>query len=419
MTNNVERASRGKRSRRAKVVAATLAISVIAAAAAAGWYSFLGPVSVKVVKAFPDPFLFANGTRASTPGQWEARREEIRTLLLELEYGTVPGRPDALKVGLVGTQQLEFCTLEELTFTVVPHNASPALSFNFSAWAYVPPGPGPFPAVVKVSPDGTGSQEPAAREVAGRGFLYVCFQHIDLDPDTRGSDEVGPAQAAYPAYSWGSLATWAWGAMRVADYLVGEPWVSADRFLNADPSRLVVTGHSRRGKAALLAGALDERFAMTAPSGSGCGGAGSFLVQGRGCETLASITSPLRYRSWFKPDFSTYAHRENELPFDQHFLRALVAPRLVFSTDGLDDGWANPLGTQAVFEASAPVFEFLNASKNNGARFRSGGHAYLLKDFEAVLDFANLTLLGGHPPGDFYQRPFEFDFPIPYSAPSG
>ena len=100
------------------------------------------------------------------------------------------------------------------------------------------------------------------------------------------------AQSAYPSYSWGSLGVWAWGASRVVDYLIGEGWVDAPNGIpDADPTKLIITGHSRRGKTALLAGAMDERFAMVVPNGSGCGGTGSFLVQGCACETIQLITS--------------------------------------------------------------------------------------------------------------------------------
>jgi len=106
------------------------------------------------------------------------------------------------------------------------------------------------------------------------------------------------------------------------------------------------------------------------------------------------------------------------LPFDQHFLRALVAPRLMLSTDGLDDLWSNPAGTQAIYDASLPVFAFLNATKRNGIHYRQGGHDFLLEDFNVLLDFADTMLKGISRSGDFYMHPFYFTSPVYYKAPA-
>ncbi|MHA1731896.1 MAG: alpha/beta hydrolase family protein [Promethearchaeota archaeon] len=406
------------RKRRKTVLVAAVIVGCVGVAAFAGWYFLLGPTTTHVVKPFQDPFVFNNGTRVSAKGEWELRRAEIKALLLDVEYGRMPGRPDAIVATRTGTESLENGTLNTLVLTIIPKNSSPSVVVNVSVWEYIPTRPGPFPTIVKVSPDGTGSQVPIHQTILDRGYGFVCYQHTDLDPDTSGYDEVGPAQAAYPEYDWGSLAVWAWGAMRVADYLLGEPWVDAPSGIpDIDPGKLVVTGHSRRGKTALIAGAFDERFSMVDPNGSGCGGAGSFLVQGAGCETLESITSSARFKSWFKADFGKYGHNEGDLPFDQHFIRALVAPRALISTDGLGDKWANPIGTQAVYEASQPVFDFLGVPENNAIHFRDGGHGFKEEDFSVLLDFADKALQGRDVTGDFYMEPFEMDFPIDYTAP--
>ncbi len=53
---------------------------------------------------------------------------------------------------------------------------------------------------------------------------------------------------------------------RVVDYL--------HTLSNVDTKHIAATGHSRGGKAVLLAGALDERIALTAPNDAGCMGTG-------------------------------------------------------------------------------------------------------------------------------------------------
>ncbi len=381
------------------------------------FYLIVGSDHPLVIKSFPDPFVFNNGTRVSSGSDWDARSAEIKELLLGTEYGSMPGRPDRMNVTETSTGDLGGGrTLHVVTLTVVPSNATPDVSFGFTAWIFVPNGASPFPAVVKVGKDGDGFNATAM----GRDYLYACYNNHELDPDTEGYDTDGPAQVAYPGHTWGSVAVWAWGAMRLADYLLGEPWVEVGSAYvpNIDAGILAITGHSRRGKTALLAGALDERFTMVVPNGSGCGGAGSFLVMGPACETIATMTSSTLFKAWFKDDFGRFAWKEADLPFDQHFLRALVAPRLMLSTDALDDFWANPVGTQAVCDASMPVFEFLNASARNGIHYRDGGHDQTLEDFGVLLDFADTMLRGIPRPGDFYMRPFSFTAPVNYVAPA-
>lgn len=379
--------------------------------------SFDKPV---IIKPFPNPFIFNNGTQVSTQEDWLIRREEIKELLIDVEYGHMPERPDALNASEISSEvRADGSIAKVVELLIIPSNSTPNLKIPFTLWIYIPSGTGPFPAIVKVSPDGKGSQAEMNQEIVTRGYIYVCFENEELDPDIQGGDEVGPCQATYPSYDWGSVLVWAWGAMRVVDYLLGEIWVSAPNGIpDVDPDKLIITGHSRRGKAALLAGALDERFAMVVPNGSGCGGAGSFLVQGTFCETLGIITSDFTYKAWFQKDFNQYGGREIDLPFDQHFLRALVAPRLVLSTDGVGDLWANPLGTQAVYEAVIPVYEFLGARNNNAIHFRGGFHAFSEEDFNVLLDFADKMLLGKDITGEFYMTPFKFEAPIEYSAPS-
>ncbi|MFX0100499.1 MAG: hypothetical protein ACFFCS_13075 [Candidatus Hodarchaeota archaeon] len=379
-------------------------------------YFVIGTDHPLVIKDFQDPFIFNNGTRVSDWPDWDARRVEIKDLLLETEYGSMPSRPDQVQVTETSTSDLGAGkTLHLVTLTIIPNNSSPEILFNFTAWIFVPNGIGSFPAIVHVGKDGDGFNETAM----DRGYLFACYQNKELDPDTEGYDTEGPAQVAYSSETWGSLAVWAWGAMRVADYLLGEAWVDTGVAYvpSIDPGILVVTGHSRRGKTALLAGAMDERFTMVVPNGSGCGGAGSFLVQGPACETIAIITSSILYKAWFKEDFGRFACKEADLPFDQHFLRALVAPRVMLSTDSMDDFWSNPTGTQAVYDASMPVFDFLNASSHNGIHYRNGDHDFLLRDFTVLLDFADTMLRGITRDGDFYMHPYSFNAPMNYDAP--
>jgi hypothetical protein len=370
----------------------------------------------KIIKSLPDPFIFNNGTRVSTIQEWELRRNEIKSLLQSIEYGTIPGRPDAIHATRVNNETVENGTKDTIILSITPFNATPTVVFNFTIWTYTPNKSESHPVIIKVDTEGNGSQFPIT--ALNRGYMYVCFNYTELDPDTKGYDLAGPAQAAYSNYSWGSLGVWAWGASRVVDYLVGENWVEIPHEKpDVDPANLIITGHSRKGKTSLVAGALDERFAMVAPNGSGCGGTGSFLVQGSFCETIKIITSPKLYKSWFKKDFSQYGHREDQLPFDQHFLCALLAPRLLLFLSAFNDYWSNPSGTQTIYKATNIVYQFMGVRERLGIHYRNGGHAFKEEDFGVLLDFADKFLFNKEIEGDFYMTPYSYTSPIEYSIP--
>ena len=223
----------------------------------------------------------------------------------------------------------------------------------------------------------------------------VGYDPTYLDPDRPGAR--GPAQAAYPGYDWGTLAVWAWGAMRVADYLLTRP--------DVDPGKMVVVGHSRSGKTALLAGAMDERFALVAPAGSGCGGAAAHRVKHHRAESLTQLTK--NFPHWFLPRLRAFAGEEPHLPFDQHFVLALVAPRALVSLDALNDAWANLPGTARAHLAARQVYEFLGAPKKIGLHFRQGNHEISRADWLTLADFSDQVLLGRSGGRDWHRVPFE------------
>ena len=145
-------------------------------------------------------------------------------------------------------------------------------------------------------------------------------------------------------------------------------------------------------------------MALTHSNGSGAAGAGCYRVLGDKSEDLHSVVTHFPF--WFVPHFSDFIGFVDRLPVDQHELRALIAPRALFTTETLDDKWANPAGTQASFVASQLVFDFLGAGDKNGIHFRSGPHAYTDADCFALLDFADAVLLGKKVDAKFDVLPF-------------
>ena len=163
------------------------------------------------------------------------------------------------------------------------------------------------------------------------GF-YATEAHPDNGSFTEGLATVFGTTKDRKETEWGVLAVWSFAASCVMDYLQTLP--------ELDAGKIGITGHSRCGKAALWAGATDSRFAWVMPNNSGCCGAA--LLRGKHGENLASINLLMGY--WFAPAFGGFVGREQELPFDQHTLLALVAPRLLHVASGSTDFWADPEG---------------------------------------------------------------------------
>ncbi len=131
----------------------------------------------------------------------------------------------------------------------------------------------------------------------------------------------------------GKVALWAYGGMRVMDYLVE---YCADEL---DVTEVAVIGHSRLGKSALWCGALDERIAAVISNNSGYGGAASSKMS-KG----EKIDDFLRVGSWdlFCENFKSFQGKEDEKPYDQAFLLALIAPRLLLVGSARYDVGADP-----------------------------------------------------------------------------
>jgi len=369
---------------------------------------FPEPDKLPVTKGLPDPFMMNSGQRVSTLEDWKQRRAEITEMLLHYEYGHLPPAPTSMAVE-EETVRDAFDGKAKVHEFVLRMNGKDG--FSMHAGVIIPTSGGPkFPVIVAVNPVYGKHNEPTARQVIERGYAFAGFAYHDVDND-KDDRSVG-IYPFYPQCDGGSLAVWAWGAMRVADYLSTRN--------DIDMSKVAVTGHSRCGKAALLAGALDERFALVAPHASGSGGAGSFHIQPKGVETLDMITQPKRFHYWFSPRLREFKGREDRLPFDQHFLKALVAPRGLLCVIGLGDVWANPLGTQQTNLAALPVFEFLNAKDKEALWFRDGGHDEEARDWDALCDFADFVFFGKPRAEVFSRLPFP-DAPKPFtwSAPSG
>ena len=338
----------------------------------------------------PDPFMCDDGTRVTDPDQWPQRRREMLRTIVDTEYGGLPPTPAGVRGERLSTNRMARILDAQYSQYRISLEDHPA--FHIRLDLVVPPGKGPFPVIL----NGDGCWRTLTDEILlaimRRGFISAQFSRVEVVPDIALPERNSGLYAIYPDARFGALAAWAWGYHRCIDFLTTLEIV--------DTHAIAVTGHSRGGKAALLAGATDERVALTAPNGSGCGGAGCYRWQGPKSETMAIIRGPFEF--WFGPDLWQWIGREQEMPFDQHFLKAACAPRAMLSTEGLGDLWANPEGTWQTYLAAREVFRFLGVEHNIGIHFREGGHQHGIADWTALLDFAQWKFRG-------YPLPYRFD----------
>jgi hypothetical protein len=355
------------------------------------------------IKELPDPFLMNNGRRAATRKDWARRREELKAKLLHYEYGHLAPAPSNLAATEVSSKQLAEIAATERQILLT---MGPGSQVSFQLTLTIPAGEGPFPVIIKGDLCWGRVAAAIVESAIRRGYIVAEFDRTQIAPDN--ADRTKGVHPLYPDHDWSTLAAWAWGFHRVTDYLLTQK--------NVNPKRIAITGHSRGGKAALLAGALDERISLTAPNGSGCGGAGCYRVLGDKCEDIEAITK--RFPYWFHPRFKEFVGHVDQIPFDQHSLKALVAPRAQLSTEALGDLWANPLGTQVSFLAAREVYRFLGVADKIGIHYRQGKHEQNVEDWGALLDFADLQFLARKVDTKFDRLPFS-DAPkaFTWSAP--
>ena len=204
----------------------------------------------------------------------------------------------------------------------------------------------------------------------------IVFDRTELYPDVVGQGDIFSLQNLIPG-EYGAIAAWAWGYSKIVDFVLQQD--------DLDTAHISVSGHSRGGKATLLAGALDERISCVHANNSGCCGAGSFHHYHEGAEQLANILAAFPY--WFKESLQDYIGRDAEMPIDLDLLKAAVAPRRLFTTEGREDLWANPEGTRITHEQAKTVYEQLGVKDHIQYVLRDGGHAYTMQDFKNFLKF--------------------------------
>jgi hypothetical protein len=367
------------------------------------------PFAARLERALPEVLLTAGEGKTATAAKWrQFIRPQIVDLFREHIYGreTVQ-RPESLAFQTVATVGMMDgrAVRKQVNITYEGPGGQGAIRLLL----FVPTGlERPVPAMLLLNNRGVRQMDPErairspfwpAERIVSRGYAAAVIDNDDAAPDcddgfrngVHGIFDRFPDRR--PPDAWGTIAAWAWGASRVMDYLETDP--------DIDAAKTAVVGHSRSGKAALWAGAVDERFAMIVSNNSGSTGAA--VARGKSGETIKDIND--RFPHWFNENYKAFNGREAELPVDQHMLLSLIAPRLLYVASATEDEWADPVSEFLALVHAGPAYLLFGqealgierfpppdtpiAAGRMGYHLRTGGHDLTEYDWDRFMDFAN------------------------------
>ncbi len=297
----------------------------------------------------PDVLRFSDGSPVAQ-ADWPRRRTEILELLRHHMYGVTPNSKIEIEHEIKLENKDAFAG-KAIMQTILLTAKIFYTNFTFPFRLILPKKAEKAPVFVHLSfSDNACSEELPTEEILDQGYgvATVWYQAVAPDRDDEFKNGLASHASRNPFDSWGKISMWAWAASRIMDYL--------QTLDTVDTNRIAVIGHSRLGKTALWCGACDERFSLTVANDSGAGGVA--LFRGKQGEIIANLTRPTP-GYWFCGNFKAFADREFELPFDQHFVLSLVAPRYLYVCSAKEDAWADPVSEFLSCAAASPVYQMM------------------------------------------------------------
>jgi hypothetical protein len=387
----------------------------------------------------PDPLLFENGRRVTTWRMWlEKRRPELLKIFETNVYGHSPAPPSDPVYTLISDDLALNGTARRKQVKVQFSRGSPAsmtillylpahdegrvpvfVGLNFKgnqtvqsdpgillSTAWVDSGPGIVNHRSTEASRGSESTSWPVPLIVSSGYAVATVYDGDIAPDHANNEKEGvfaifakPGSAgtddARAPDEWGTIAAWAWGLSRIADYL--ETDAAIDKF------RMIVIGHSRLGKAALWAGAQDTRFAAVVSNDSGEGGAA--IARRKFGERTANLNTVFPH--WYARNYRKYNDKEEDLPVDSNQLLSLIAPRPLYVASASEDLWADPKGEFLGALGADPVYRLFGGDglavkempsveqpvfSTIGYHLRRGKHAITEYDWTQCLTWASTHL---------------------------
>ena len=374
----------------------------------------------------PNPFVFDDGSLVKTQEDWRKRREEIWKSAVELQFGERPPSPEFLEVEVIctsgkgratsyrittGTRERPVSFLMMLFKTDRSEKAPVVISgdlcfpyafdkayihtfldngINFCTFNRCELAPDVAPATTRHLFGDSGEMQ-MAQEIIAQEASNIC---------------AGQLRRTYPDVAFSTTGAWAWGYSRCVDAL--------EILENVDLNMIAFTGHSRGAKTAILAGVWDERAAIVNPNETCAGGCSCYrldikAIREDGVEKPSESIGKIfaRFPSWMGKDLKEYVDREAELPFDSHYLKALVAPRVLLVGEAASDIWANPVGSWQTSKAAGEVYKFLGCEDNLLWYFRRGEHFHHLADIGQLVNVIKHYYEGAPLNDHYFKTPFK------------
>ncbi len=373
-----------------------------------------------------DPFLFNDGTRVSSTEDWKKRRKELYEKTVNLQFGGMPPEPEFLEVeplcyGTInifriktGTRKMPVTMDMYLFKACSKSNNAPVVITGDMCFVRM------FNAQM-------------IKTITDADINLVMFNRTELAPDvcdvdlknlnTTESGEYmlgnetwqklitgncgGQIKNTYPDCEFSAISAWAWGYSRCVDAL--------EILGNVDLNLITFMGHSRGAKTAALAGIVDERASIVNANATCCGGNSGYRIYTEATKEDGTMGWSERldnlfchFPAWMGKGLKEYIGREGDMPFDSHEFKAMIAPRILFVSEGAHDIWANPVGTWQTSEAAREVYKFLGCEENMYWYFREGGHNQTPEDLSQLVNIINHVRNGEEINDKFFKRPFKY-----------
>lgn len=346
------------------------------------------------------PILKMNDGTAVAKEKWEERRAEMFALLEKYSYGHTPSCKTKVSGEVTFTDKLSYAGKvlnEKVTVTVETEKGK----ISYPTELFIPNGVKKPPMFLHLAFKPVADKYIPVEEITDAGYALAVVVYTDMVNDAHFGDYSDGIAKYFGTDNpredeeWGKIGMWAWGASRVLDYIT-------ENRDDVDTDKIAVIGHSRLGKTALWCGAQDERFAAVISNNSGYGGAAS-SKHGTG----ERVTDFIEVGSWdwYCENFKRFAGElEDKKPYDQSFLLALVAPRLLCVGSAIEDKGADPESEFLTTLHAASAWELLGKDGlitpdrmpkpcdlfidgNVGYHLRYGRHFLSREDWGAYIKF--------------------------------
>lgn len=340
--------------------------------------------SYEVLGKLPEILKTDDGSYVKCPDEWPARRAQIAKYVIDLQYGTQPPAPEVFKAEptciaadkymnyriTAGSREKQAVFMMKIILPAAnqPHfEKIPVVVCGDLCWLY-------------------SHDKEWLDAFLSRGIAVCLFDRTSLASDCKATGRSGPLYEIYPDKTFGALGAWAWGYSRCVDAI--------SEIGCFDMDFVAFTGHSRGAKTAMLAGALDERAKIVNPNETNAGSCSCYRIHMKAItedgdekpgEKLSNILTNFPY--WFGEGMKEYALREQDLPFDCHFLKAMIAPRYLLIGEAASDIWTNPIGSWQTSCAASEFYKWMGVPDRIRWYFRKGYHAHSACDVDMLANF--------------------------------